>query len=247
MTNVSVFVVRRPVNMDQPRLDEEEDLPCSTHSCVACSVGALSLLIGIAAWAASGPIDPLDARVVAFSRDGVLRTVVWAGRAGGSSVLGPNGPETDWAVFFYKPYCGACKRVWPAFRALAATTNSSGRLRFGEVDCVRDQHVCSMMGADRHPLVRLYKATGGLDARTSTSAFKREVAAEWQGMLIAYELVSWFTSLQQGAQPLVHKSVAWPDEQELGEAMRRFRVCTLSPNGSVGRACVALRRLGRVG
>ena len=109
-------------------------------------------------WSANQPVDPLDSKVTAFQGDGVLRTVVWAGRAGDGQGRGPNGRDTDWAIFFYKPYCGACKRVWPAFRAVAATTNGTGRLRFGEVNCVRDQRVCAMMGAEKQPLVRIYRA-----------------------------------------------------------------------------------------
>ena len=77
--------------------------------------------------------------------------------------------------------------MWPAFRALGALTNSSGRLRFGEVDCFRDRGVCEMLKVPKQPLVRIYRATSG--AVAGGKGFKREVAAEWQGMLISYELV----------------------------------------------------------
>ena len=50
---------------------------------------------------------------------------------------GPNDKNVSWAVFFHKPYCGACRRVRPVFHALAKTTNSSEYLRFASVDCVK--------------------------------------------------------------------------------------------------------------
>ena len=213
-----------------PRRDdaeEEESLDCS-NTCCAITFGVVAVLVGFLVWAVSGPVDPLDSQVQQFSNDQVLRTVVWPGRSGGG-VRGANGRDTDWAVFFYKPYCGACKRVWPAFRALGATTNSSGRLRFGEVNCVRDRHVCSMLGAEKQPAVRIYRATvaaapgGGGGGGKPSPGFKREVVAEWQGLLIAYELVDWFKSLQSGPDALLHESIAWPDAGELGAAMRRFK------------------------
>ena len=43
----------------------------------------------------------------------------------------------SWAVFFHKPYCGACRRIRPVFEALASNTNATEHLRFGTLDCVR--------------------------------------------------------------------------------------------------------------
>jgi len=89
---------------------------------------------------------------------------------------------------------------------------------------VRDQNVCSMMKADKHPVIRLYKANKDATSPSKKQpGFKREVAAEWQGMLIAYEVVNWFIGLQRGREPLVHADVKWPDEESLGEALRRFK------------------------
>jgi len=218
--------LRQPVKKSQRKKEEDDDdLECGP-TCWAITIGIFAIFVGWIVYKANQPVDPLDSQVVQFERDGVLRTVVWAGRAGGTPVSGPNGRDTDWAIFFYKPYCGACKRVWPAFRALGATTNSSGRLRFGEVNCVRDQAVCAMMGAEKQPLMRLYKATtvqGTAKGGKEPTGFKREVAAEWQGLLIAYEVVNWFTGLQQGEDRLIHESVQWPTEEDLGAAMRRFK------------------------
>ena len=49
---------------------------------------------------------------------------------------GPNGPDVTWAVFFHKPYCGACRRLRPIFEALGRSTNETGTLRFAMYDCV---------------------------------------------------------------------------------------------------------------
>ena len=91
---------------DQPRppakSDEEDDLSLP-WSCWAIIAGVMAMVVGLGMWSANQPVDPLDSRVTAFEGDGVLRTVVWAGRAGdGRGVRGPNGRDTDWAIFFYK-------------------------------------------------------------------------------------------------------------------------------------------------
>ena len=49
----------------------------------------------------------------------------------GHNLKGPNSREVAWAVFFHRPYCGACRRVRPFFEALAETTNHPDKLRFG--------------------------------------------------------------------------------------------------------------------
>jgi len=193
-------------------------------------VAVIACLVGFLVYLGSGPVYPLDAHVTAFRGDEVLRAVVWPGQAGGApGVRGPNGRDTDWAIFFYKPYCGACKRVWPAFRALGATTNSSGKLRFGEVDCVRDKSVCTMLKAEKQPVVRIYRATeaaaAGPDGKIKKKAkgFKRDSIAEWSGLLIAYEVVDWFKSLQRGPDKILPADIVWPRPDELGAAMRRFK------------------------
>lgn len=36
---------------------------------------------------------------------------------------GPNNEDVTWAVFFFKPYCGACRRIKPTFEALVSERN----------------------------------------------------------------------------------------------------------------------------
>ena len=223
----------RPSNPPDGDEDDDENLEpleCS-NTCCAIFVLILAILFGYTAHKAMQPLDPLDAKVVAFRGDEPLRVVIYPGMGGAGSAMhfrGANSKETDWAIFFYKPYCGACKRVWPAFRGLAATTNTSNRLRFGEVDCVRDRSVCSMLKADKQPLVRIYRHaekqyTG--PAKEGRLGFKREVIREWSGLLIGYEVVDWFKSLQYGPEPIYDSSadIKWPSAEALGDAMRRFK------------------------
>merc|ERR1711927_113884 len=77
----------------------------------------------------------------------------------GFNLGGRNGPAVDWVVFFYKPYCGACRRVRPFFHALGTTTNHTDVLRFGEIDCVRHRALCRHAGAKAQPMIKIYSAT----------------------------------------------------------------------------------------
>ena len=134
--------------------EEEEGLGwCGTAVCGGFVLGSIFLL-GLFLNRNAEPYRKL--KVESFANDEVLRTVVWP-QSGGSARGGPNGPDVDWAIFFYKPYCGACRRVRPVFHALARTTNATAHLRFGEVDCVKHRGVCSMLEVESQPRIRLYK------------------------------------------------------------------------------------------
>mmetsp|Transcript_32168 Transcript_32168/g.88221 ORF Transcript_32168/g.88221 Transcript_32168/m.88221 type:complete len:578 (+) Transcript_32168:59-1792(+) len=200
-----------------PAPEDEEELPAWVGW--ACC-GGLLLIIGVliaVLYRMTPARDAFDVtKVVKFDQDQVLRTVVWPKPGERGRVSGPNGKDTDWAIFFYKPYCPACRRVWPVFRALGNTVNSS-TLRFGEVDCVKNRGVCTMVKAEKHPLIRLYKAvpTGKGDG------WKREGAAEWQGLLIAYEIMQWFIDKQ--GEGLIGSDVEWPSPDRLGQEMRALK------------------------
>ena len=209
----------------EPPQDDDDDVPEFSNTCVAVTVAIIAALVGLVSFWGRSPADPLDTRVAEFKDDEMLRVVVWPGQAGGTHKhRGPNGRDTDWAVFFYRPYCGACKRVWPVFRALGATTNASGRLRFGEVNCVRDRGVCSMQKADKQPLIRIYRAVDHGDGPRAPKMMRRAVIREWSGLLIAYEVVDWFHSLQSGPNAIYDAgAITWPQPDELADAMRRFK------------------------
>ena len=81
-----------------------------------------------------------------------------------------------------------------------------------------------MMKAEKQPLVRIYRAAeSGGPSGPKGKAFKREPIREWSGLLIAYEVVDWFKSLQSGPNPILDYDIAWPSQEELGLAMRRFK------------------------
>ncbi|KAL3932986.1 MAG: hypothetical protein SGPRY_000475 [Prymnesium sp.] len=209
----------------------EEELPLWV-GCACCSlfIGLIVLLI-VAGYKLSPGADAFDqTRVVALKKDEMFRTVIYPTQ-GRSLHRGPNGKATDWAVFFYKPYCPACKRVWPVFRALGNTVNDSG-LRFGEVDCVRDRGLCNLVGAESHPLIRIYKA---VPSQAKESNWKRESVAEWQGLLIAYEINQWF--IDQQAAGVIQAGVEWPSPERLALEMR-----SLKASGRVSHETTMLKR-----
>ena len=197
---------RGPPKASEGGDDDDEDLDLGACGWCCC-ISFVLIIVGLVVylWTTGEPYRKL--KVEAFHNDEVLRTVVWP-QGGNYAKGGPNGPDVDWAIFFYKPYCGACRRVRPIFHALARTTNATSHLRFGEVDCVKYRGVCNMLGVETQPRVRLYKAAGGAEAAKAMvkeakaansrvqNRWKRESAAEWQGMLIAYEISAWFYQLQ---------------------------------------------------
>ena len=115
---------------------------------------------------------------------------------------GPNGGDVVWAVFFYKPYCGACRRIRPTVEALAATVEDWLHLRFAAVDCVRHSYFCTAVNADETPIIHLFK-------KDPTSG-KRAVAASWRGMLVSY--VGWrhhHTAMPRPCLLCIAKQAGW--------------------------------------
>ena len=133
----------------------------------------------------------------------------------GHNLKGPNSREVAWAVFFHRPYCGACRRVRPFFEALAETTNHPDKLRFGLVDCVRYRGICEREGVTAPPVVRVYRFAG-------ESAKKREPVAVWERqLLIGTELMKWFDGVRESG--LINETVQWPDEREIAAAMMEIK------------------------
>jgi len=150
---------------------------------------------------------------------------------GNAAIRGANGRDTAWAVFFHKPYCGACRRVRPFFHALARTTNATAHLRFGEVDCVKWRPACSHAGAKAQPTIKLYSVPVEDEAapkkkqqphRRGTPTFTRREVASWRGVLVAYEIFDWFLEVQ--AAGLVNETIAWPSDDALAAEMRAFKL-----------------------
>lgn len=126
---------------------------------------------------------------------------------------GPNHKGVVWAVFFYRPYCGACRRVRPAFEALAQTTNTS-LLRFAAMDCTKYKHFCDKHGGEKQPRIVLF-------SYAHPQASSRATLAVWEGMLIATDVIQWFKDVQKDGG--FSNTVEWASNDELAKAMRAFK------------------------
>ena len=87
--------------------DDDDDFEFS-WTCLGITGAVITVLFGMLIRHVTGPVDPLDSKVEQFRNDEALRVVLWPGQAGGGGTRGPNGRDTDWAVFFYK-----CARLTP--------------------------------------------------------------------------------------------------------------------------------------
>ena len=144
---------------------------------------------------------------------------------------GPNGDDLVWAVFFYKPYCGACRRVRPVVEALAATTQDWLHLRFAAVDCVQQSYFCTALDADETPVIHLFKR--------NPAEGRRVVVASWRGMLVSYAIINWFREQQTAvaafdqassfadsehiSAPILSPLIEWPTEDELAQEMIAYK------------------------
>mmetsp|Transcript_22190 Transcript_22190/g.48712 ORF Transcript_22190/g.48712 Transcript_22190/m.48712 type:complete len:525 (-) Transcript_22190:182-1756(-) len=130
---------------------------------------------------------------------------------------GPNDSKVVWAVFFYKPYCGACRRIKPTLEALGNVLSDSKYIRFASIDCVKFRAVCQSEGVSYQPRIRLYQTTNQL----ANGAFERSVVQEWQGALLAYELLKWFKTSQE--QGYISAKVEWPSEDLVAAKMLEYK------------------------
>ena len=128
--------------------------------------------------------------------------------------------EVVWAVFYYKPYCGSCRRIKPAFEALARTTNSTSNLRFADVDCVKEKNLCNHQNVMKQPTIVLYKSV--YDTTQDPVYVHREPVATWRGMLIAYELFGWFQRQQYNGH--ISQEVEWPEYDDIAQAMLNYKL-----------------------
>ncbi|XP_065560242.1 dnaJ homolog subfamily C member 10-like isoform X2 [Artemia franciscana] len=67
-------------------------------------------------------------------------------------------PVTDiWIIDFYASWCGPCQHLKPQWGKLAKTLVPLNTfVHVGEVDCVREVHLCSREGINSYPTIRLY-------------------------------------------------------------------------------------------
>ena len=168
--------------------------------------------------------------------DSFYKTVLYADK---SWDLGAHNHENvSWAVFFHKPYCGACRRIRPMFHALAENLNFTEHLRFASLDCVRYRVFCQREGIEREPLIRIYstvsvtggkskselaemKAQGKQRPSSNKKKWIRRKVVDWKGMLVAYEVFAWFRDVQ--AAGALSPLIEWPDMDTLSASMHKFK------------------------
>jgi len=135
---------------------------------------------------------------------------------------GPNTWSVGWVVYFYKPYCGASRRMRPLLEGLGNTVNASNHLRFAALDCVEHRHVCDRAGIESFPRVRIYSTTPeSLQSSLETGSFERVPVAEWSGRLVLTELLAWFKIMQ--TQGHIHQDVGWPQDENLAKAILDYK------------------------
>ena len=219
--------------MAQPATKEEEErraaLAAAERKKSNGAFGNVVLLVGVLAMGLTSfvgkraPLYNAPLEVVSLEHQSFFTTVVSVSRA-----TAYNGPETVWAVFFYKEYCGACRRVRPFFHALAETTNATTKLRFAEIECVKYRHICKHAGAKSQPMIKLFGLTDTKQKLKEKvkmdgygSYFERKEVATWQGVLIAYEVFGWFLTAQ--ANTFISNEVVWPSDDALALATQAFK------------------------
>ena len=67
--------------------------------------------------------------------------------------------ENIWMIEFYAPWCGHCQALKPKFieAAKKAKKNNSG-IKFGAVDCTKEQSLCSKYGVKGYPTLKGFVA-----------------------------------------------------------------------------------------
>lgn len=139
---------------------------------------------------------------------------------------GPNSRDVVWAVFFYKPYCGACRRIRPTVEALASTVEYWTYIRFAAVDCVKHQYFCTTLDANDTPIIHLFKY--------NKLSGKRDIRASWRGMLVSYAITNWLREQQtifvdgysrdrQSDRTVLSQQIQWPSEDHIARAIIEYK------------------------
>lgn len=66
--------------------------------------------------------------------------------------------ETVWMIEFYAPWCGHCQQLKPKYISAAKTLTKSKEegIKFGAVDCTKEQYLCQKYGVKGYPTLKAY-------------------------------------------------------------------------------------------
>lgn len=66
------------------------------------------------------------------------------------------GVDDIWAIDFFAPWCGHCKRVAPEWNKFAKMVSDEPNINVGQVDCEVYRHFCAEHGVRSYPHIRTY-------------------------------------------------------------------------------------------
>ncbi|KAG8198254.1 hypothetical protein JTE90_021511 [Oedothorax gibbosus] len=66
-----------------------------------------------------------------------------------------------WAIDFFAPWCGPCQQLAPQWRKLAKMLTNQPLVHIGEVDCQKYHSLCTSVGVNSYPTIRLYPTGEG--------------------------------------------------------------------------------------
>ena len=95
---------------------------------------------------------------------------------------------------------------------------------------------CQRAGVDKEPTIRLYgydkekaRPLAPSSKKKGVASFSRQPLSQWQGVLIAYDVMEWFLGLQYHG--LIHEDVEWPDDDTLATSMLEYKTTKAGQQG----------------
>lgn len=84
-----------------------------------------------------------------------------------------------WAVKFFAPWCGHCKKMAGTWEEVAGHYRDDEQVHVAEVDCTQHKGVCSDFGVRGYPTIKLLNAAGASNAVDYRGARTLEEFSKW--------------------------------------------------------------------